>query len=98
MRDYQIYRDREYRKARAEILATESVCYICGKPVDVTIKDKYNPLAPTVDHIIPLAKGGTNERENLALAHRQCNMAKKDNVNFVQRRKRRKTTIINEVE
>lgn len=32
----------------------------------------------TVDHIVPKAKGGSNKRENLALACRRCNNAKGD--------------------
>ena len=32
----------------------------------------------TVDHKIPLAKGGTNDLSNLQLAHLTCNRAKQD--------------------
>ena len=39
------------------ILATQSICAICGKPVDKSIKYP-DPMSPTVDHIIPLAKNG----------------------------------------
>ena len=35
-------------------------------------------LADTVDHIRPLARGGSNEIENLAPACRACNSAKRD--------------------
>lgn len=43
-------------------------CGICGKfvPFDVF----------TVDHIIPLEKGGTNAMENLQCAHSWCNLIK----------------------
>lgn len=43
-------------------------CAICGKPV------KYKKL--TIDHNIPLSKGGTNEMSNLQLACRECNLMK----------------------
>lgn len=34
--------------------------------------------ADTIDHVIPLSRGGTNELSNLRPACRQCNMAKGD--------------------
>jgi 5-methylcytosine-specific restriction endonuclease McrA len=36
------------------------------------------PDAPTVDHIIPLAKGGTHTWDNVQLAHWSCNSDKRD--------------------
>lgn len=63
---------------RKIIIATQSVCGICGKPVDKTIKYP-DPMSPTVDHIIPLSKGGDPVAiENLQLAHRYCNRMKSD--------------------
>lgn len=59
------------------ILATQSVCAICGQPVDMSIKSPH-PMSPTVDHIIPCAKGGSDDLENLQLAHRVCNRNKSD--------------------
>lgn len=32
--------------------------------------------ADTIDHVIPLSRGGTNELSNLRPACRECNMAK----------------------
>lgn len=32
-----------------------------------------HPRAATIDHIIPVAKGGDNLLANLKLAHRRCN-------------------------
>lgn len=45
-------------------------CAICGNPV------KYKKM--TVDHIIPLSKGGTNAMDNLQLACKRCNLMKAD--------------------
>lgn len=60
------------------ILATQSVCGICGKPVDKTLKYP-DPMSPTVDHIIPVAKHGDPvSLDNLQLAHRYCNRMKSD--------------------
>jgi len=35
-----------------------------------------NQLAPTIDHLVPRYKGGTNDEVNLKLAHRYCNERK----------------------
>lgn len=62
------------------ILATQSICGICGKPVDKSLKSP-DPMAPTVDHIIPLSKNGDpTSLENLQLAHRYCNRLKSDKI------------------
>lgn len=41
-------------------------CVYCGGP------------APTVDHIVPVSKGGTSEWSNLAAACKSCNSSKRD--------------------
>lgn len=43
-------------------------CKLCGGNVDVA--------SMTIDHIIPLSKGGSHTEENLQLAHRGCNSKK----------------------
>lgn len=54
------------------------ICQLCGKPVDRS--DKANGhikrLYPTVDHIIPLSKGGAHTWANVQLAHMVCNSRK----------------------
>ena len=59
------------------ILATQSICGICGQPVDKSLKYPH-PMSPTVDHIIPCDKGGADDLDNLQLAHRKCNRMKSD--------------------
>lgn len=67
-----------YEKNRKIILKTEHVCKICGKEVDLSLKYP-DPLAPCVDHIIPVNKGGhPSDINNLQLAHWICNRQKSD--------------------
>lgn len=59
---------RTWQRIRRQVLATSDICWICGQPG-----------ADSVDHKIPLARGGTNDRHNLAPAHMHpCNRAKGD--------------------
>ena len=67
-----------YARNRKRILATQNTCGICGRPVDLSLKQG-DPMAPTVDHIIPIAKGGhPSDIDNLQLAHWTCNRQKSD--------------------
>lgn len=52
-------------------------CQLCGTKVR---RDKTapHPQAPTLDHIIPLAKGGKHEAVNVQCAHFICNSIKSD--------------------
>ncbi len=50
-------------------------CHICGRKVRRGV-DGFNPLAATIDHIIPLSRGGEHSYRNTACAHRVCNMRK----------------------
>lgn len=51
-------------------------CYLCGKRIDGKLNHP-NPLAPSVDHLVPLSCGGSNELANLALTHLRCNLSKR---------------------
>lgn len=52
-------------------------CQICRRRVERT-KSVPHPMAPTIDHITPLAKGGSHSPENVQLAHFYCNSMKCD--------------------
>lgn len=67
-----------FEKNKKKILATQTICGICGKPVD--FQQKYpHPLSPCIDHIIPITKGGhPSDIDNLQLAHWTCNRQKSD--------------------
>lgn len=56
------------------------VCYLCGKKCDWNDKtDKsVGPAYPSIDHMIPIAKGGLHAWTNVKLAHFECNWKKSD--------------------
>jgi len=62
---------RPWRRIKAQILAGSDVCHICGEPG-----------ADSVDHLVPVALGGTNDPANLRPAHHDvppyCNRVKGD--------------------
>ena len=61
-------------------------CWICGEPCD--LEDSFwidktfyaGNRYPSIDHVIPLAKGGTHTWDNVRVAHRICNSIKGDSV------------------
>lgn len=55
------------------------LCGICGTITDRNAKVP-SPLAATLDHIIPLAKGGSHDPSNVQCAHFICNSRKSDKV------------------
>lgn len=65
-----------YEKAKKIIYASQSNCAICGRAVDFNRRFP-DPWSATLDHIIPISKGGDPASlENLQLAHLQCNRIK----------------------
>lgn len=50
-------------------------CHLCGEPVSKN-KTPWARKGPTIDHIIPRSKGGSDDIDNLRLAHRKCNEAR----------------------
>lgn len=67
-----------FERNKKKIFATCSVCGICGKPVDFSLKYPH-PMSACIDHIIPVSKGGhPSDISNLQLAHFCCNRQKSD--------------------
>lgn len=52
-------------------------CQICGERVDRRCKVPH-PRSAVLDHIVPLASGGTHEMSNVQCAHFLCNSRKGD--------------------
>lgn len=68
----------QYKRNRRRIFTTQSICALCGKPVDMELQFPH-PLSKTIDHIIPIAQGGhPSDISNMQLAHFCCNRAKGD--------------------
>ena len=65
---------------KALIERDAGVCRICGKSVDENdiTNGHIGRLYPTLDHIIPLSRGGTHTWDNVQLAHMACNSGKCD--------------------
>ncbi len=47
-------------------------CFICGQEIDLDVQ------TTNIDHIIPLASRGRDDKSNFALTHEVCNKAKQD--------------------
>ncbi len=81
---------RSARKARQRNVTTERVdaikvferdgwrCQGCGRKTPRKLRGTYDDLAPELDHIIPLSKGGEHSYRNTQLLCRGCNAAKSD--------------------
>jgi hypothetical protein len=52
-------------------------CHICGDPVDRNAEVP-DLAAPTLDHVVPLARGGRHTETNIKTAHFYCNSVKRD--------------------
>jgi 5-methylcytosine-specific restriction endonuclease McrA len=53
------------------------VCYLCAAAVDRYAAVPM-PLAPTLDHVVPLVNGGAHTYSNIKTAHFICNSLKRD--------------------
>ena len=60
---------RELRKTPYfQELFRKGICHYCG--------EKFPQSELTLDHIVPVARGGRSTRGNMAVCCRQCNMEK----------------------
>lgn len=65
---------------RAILRRGKPPCGICGLDIDYALPH-LDPGEYVVDHIIPLAKGGSNDIDNCQPSHRLCNRIKSDKTN-----------------
>jgi len=60
----------------AEIAARDKHrCQLCGGKVDMALRAP-DPMSPTIDHIVPISRGGDDTKANVQLAHLGCNSSK----------------------
>lgn len=55
-------------------------CYLCGEQVRMDVP-RLHPLGATIDHVVPLSRGGIDEPSNLRTAHWRCNSLKGSSLN-----------------
>lgn len=58
---------------RMVLRRTDHRCWYCGDSLNVSGKQSYE-----IDHVIPVASGGTNDPSNLVASCRSCNGKKAD--------------------
>ena len=63
----------------------KGICYLCGKKCDfndkVITEEGYTIVGktyPSIEHVIPISKGGMHSWDNVNLAHHYCNAIKSD--------------------
>ena len=87
-----------FERAKRRILASESVCGICGLPVNKSLKYP-DPMSPSIDHIIPIDRGGhPSDISNLQLAHWKCNRMKANKLVFSSSEKKESASSANKTD
>lgn len=55
----------------------EWICHLCNGKIDRNLRgDAW--MRATLDHVVPLCKGGTHTYDNVKASHWRCNMEKGD--------------------
>jgi 5-methylcytosine-specific restriction endonuclease McrA len=67
---------KQRRQKRLMLFEAGEKCFVCGQGFN-----KFEDA--TLEHIVPLAKGGKWANSNLSLSHKKCNLRKGDDENFV---------------
>jgi 5-methylcytosine-specific restriction endonuclease McrA len=73
------------RQLRAQVLAEETTCWLCEKPVDTNLPHG-TPESPELDEVLPISRGGSPyQRSNVRLAHRLCNQKRGNGIGRLAR-------------
>jgi HNH endonuclease/Homeodomain-like domain len=54
-------------------------CYLCGEDTNKNLDTNHDDY-PSIEHVIPVSKGGTHTWDNVKVAHRKCNTEKRDKI------------------
>lgn len=72
-RNYAFRNSRRKRRLKASLLAEQDhVCFWC--------RQRMLPHEATFDHLVPRSRGGGNGRDNLVMAHGDCNAGRADTI------------------
>jgi 5-methylcytosine-specific restriction endonuclease McrA len=52
------------------------ICGLCHRKIKESLRYPH-PQSPSLDHIVPLSKGGSHEWKNVQSSHHACNQAKR---------------------
>lgn len=77
---------RELIQAKWE--ASSGTCCPCGESINPDLKSP-DPMSLTVEHKVPIARGGRHDIDNIDFAHRVCNSSKgaRTTEEYMERRK-----------
>lgn len=67
------------RVRRADVFKRDKwTCQLCGEPIPNGPDRRRwpDPLSPSIDHRLPLSKGGNHEWSNVQASHARCNIVK----------------------
>lgn len=88
-KDPSIVRKEYARRKHARIIGTTTIemvydktkgfCYLCGQYIDRVLTHP-DPFSLSMDHKIPISRGGEHSFENLYPTHLRCNLKKQDKV------------------
>lgn len=57
--------------------ASDKTCILCGQPIDLDAKAPH-PNSRTLEHLMPISRGGRHDMDNIDFAHYSCNASKRD--------------------
>lgn len=66
---------REPYALSAVIEHSQGICALCDEPIDLTLAYPHRRSA-SIDHVLPLSRGGADTIGNVQLAHLECNWTK----------------------
>jgi 5-methylcytosine-specific restriction endonuclease McrA len=80
-------------KHRRRVAQGRPDCALCGELIDYSLRHP-DPGCFTIDHIVPIARGGEDVYENVQPSHFRCNRAKSDGP--VERKLKRAVAFVTE--